>query len=181
MAPEGLHTYFDDPSQFPEKERDRELARLLDQVADLGEHDPGPEYWSTFNQRIQQRLQQTKQPESIFSAIRRFWMMGALAAAAAALIIAFWPVSTQSPSDHLEGLSDDALMSVAMLYDEDSDAMLNEPGTDSETLLGLENWDEPDLDLYIQAYSQPQEADYWTLELTEDSDLEYLQQWNSEG
>jgi hypothetical protein len=128
-----------DGATRPEMPEEEAYAELLAEVAELKAPDPGELYWRSFQNRLEQRID--RQAASQRSTRRRL-LAGLLPvlAAAATLFVLFLPERTPRNED-LDNLSEDSLLVLSSLYDQDEEkASLELP----ESLSALEEfWADP--------------------------------------
>jgi len=127
-----------DGAARPSQPEDQALADLLDEVAEMKFPDPGEAYWRSFQNRLEQRIDQASGQR--FTRRRILTGLLPILAAAATLFLFFLPGRTQASKD-LTNLSEDSLLVLSSLYDQEEDhSSLELP----ESLSALEEiWAEP--------------------------------------
>ena len=70
MNKKQLFRHLDQPGYLPSDPEERELASLLAQVGALDSPDPGDVYWRRFIQRLEEKLESLRQPQTKVSWMR---------------------------------------------------------------------------------------------------------------
>lgn len=163
--------HLDEPDFSPSDPKHRELVSLLKEIAALEPPDPGELYWSRFNQRLDEKRHRARAHRAGRHHARWGIWAGAMAAAAA-MILLIW-AGTRSPVDarSLDDLSDETL---ATLHD----AFYIQEEEPPETV----DWGSSEVDVILQAYDPNYESLLLESGGAVQEELQWLKaNWNVEG